>query len=51
MCSPRLLWGVSDTELALRDTSSNTHAVSLGGNQAYYKNIMRSMLKRNWQLK
>jgi hypothetical protein len=51
MSSPKLLWGILDAELALRDSSNTNHTVSLGGNQAYYKNIMRSMLKRNWQLK
>jgi hypothetical protein len=30
---------------------SNHHSTSLGGNSSYYKNILRSLLKRNWQLK
>lgn len=31
--------------------SVNNHPISLGGTHTYYKNIMRSLLKRNWPLK
>lgn len=47
---PKLLWDISGAELMLVG-GANHHAISLGGNASYYKNIMRSMLKRSWQLK
>ena len=46
----RLLWDISGSEILLVD-GANHHSTSLGGNNTYYKNIMRSLLKRNWQLK
>lgn len=46
----KLLWDISGTEILLVE-ATNHHPVSLGGSSTYYKNIMRSLLKRNWQLK
>lgn len=48
--SLRLLWDVSGSEIML-EAGGSEHSISLGGNHSYYKNIMRSVLKRNWHIK
>jgi hypothetical protein len=46
----KLMWEISGSEQLLVD-GPTVHAISLGGNHSYYKNIMRSMLKRSLKLK
>jgi len=48
--NPKLLWDLLGCETQLIESASN-HVISLGGNQPYYKNVMRSIFKKSIKLK
>ena len=48
---PKLAWVVLAGESTMTEDERADHDISLGGSQAYYNNILRSLLKRSGRLK
>ena len=46
----KILWDIECSKTMIGFDNTATY-ISLGGNHAYYKNVLRNILKKNWKLK